>query len=81
MGFKIKFKPKQNSKASMLVVNVFIILFVLGIIGEVMCVYKFATSDFKPSYSREIIYGFGTVTGIGGIIGWFDFEDTPTDEK
>lgn len=57
--------------------NFFVLfLVVLGIIGEIMCVYKFVTSDFKPSYKREIIYGVGMITGTGALIGWLDIEDS-----
>lgn len=51
-------------------------LALLGIIGEIMCVIKFATSDFKPSYKREIIYGVGMITGTGALIGWFNIQDS-----
>lgn len=48
------------------------------LIGYAMNVYKLCKSDFEPSYKREIIYGIGTVTGLGAIIGWFNIEDTPS---
>ena len=52
------------------------ILFVLFlVIGEILCIVGFVTSDFKPSYKREIIYGLGMVTGTGGIIGWLDLKE------
>lgn len=56
----------------------FFVLFlaILGIIGEIMCVVKFATSDFKPNYTREIVYGVGMITGTGALIGWLDIEDS-----
>ena len=47
------------------------------IIGEVRCIYQFFTSDFKPSYKREMIYGFSAITGIGSVVGWFNIPDEP----
>ena len=44
--------------------------------GWVMCIYKFADSDFEPSYKREIVYAIGAITGTGCIIGYFDIPDT-----
>ena len=58
------------------------ILFVLFlVIGELLCIVRFITSDFEPSYKREIIYGLGMVTGTGSIIGWIPISDTPQEDK
>ena len=38
-----------------------------------MCIVKFVKCDFEPSYKAEIVYGVSAVSGLGGIIGWFDF--------
>jgi hypothetical protein len=51
------------------------IIIALALVGEIICVYKFVTSDFKPSYKREAIYGISFITGFGAITGWFDIED------
>lgn len=51
-------------------------LVALGV-GWVMCVWKFLDSDFEPSYKREVIYGVGVVTGLGCVVGYMDFPDTP----
>jgi hypothetical protein len=51
-------------------------LYIFLIVGYVKCVYKLIKADFEPSYKREIVYGIGTVTGLGVIIGWFDIPDT-----
>ena len=55
-----------------------IALGVLAVVGEISCIYKFVTSDFEPSYKREVIYGIGMVTGVGAIIGYMDIEDVKT---
>lgn len=52
-----------------------LLLVVLLVAGEGLCVYKFFTSDFEPSYKREAIYGFGAISGVGCVIGWMDIED------
>lgn len=49
------------------------VFYILVIIGYVMNVVKFCKCDFEPSYKAEIIYGIGIPTGLGGILGWFDF--------
>ena len=50
-----------------------LLLWAFIIIGEIMCIVKFVKCDFEPSYKAEIVYGVGAVSGLGGIIGWFDF--------
>lgn len=50
-----------------------IVLYVLLIVGEVKCIIKFFSCDFKPSYKAEAIYGVSTITGLGAIVGWMDF--------
>lgn len=54
---------------------IMVLLWVLAIIGEVRCIYQFATSDFEPSYKREIIYGAAAITGFGAIVGYFNIAD------
>jgi len=64
-------KLKSVSGFSSIVIAV---LYLLMIIGYLMCVYKFVTCDFsnKTSYKAEVIYGVGTFTGLGCIVGWID---------
>jgi predicted membrane-bound spermidine synthase len=57
------------------------ILVMLGIIGEIRCIYQFFTSDFEASYKREIIYGVSACTGIGAVVGYFNIADTPPVSK
>lgn len=58
-----------------------IILFIMGLIGEIKCVVKFIDSDFEASYRREMIYGFASITGAGVVVGWLDYPDTPPKQK
>jgi hypothetical protein len=51
------------------------IIFFLLIIGYCRNVYKFVTCNFEPVGKAEVLYGIGTFTGLGGIIGWFDIKD------
>jgi hypothetical protein len=48
---------------------------ILAIVGEIRCIYQLLTSDFKPSYKREIIYGVAAVTGVGAAIGYLNIPD------
>lgn len=52
-----------------------ILVYCLGIIGWVMCVVKFVKSDFDAPYKSEIIYGIGTFSGLGAIIGWININE------
>lgn len=54
-----------------------IIVAILALAGWVQCLVKFVNCDFKEPYKAEIIYGIGTFTGAGAIIGWINIDDTP----
>lgn len=54
-----------------------LLLWAAAIFGECRSLYQFCTSDFEPSYKREIIYGVATFTGLGAIVGYFNIHDTP----
>ena len=56
---------------------------VIGIIylaGWIICFVKFIQLDFEAPYKAEIVYGIGTVTSLGGIVGWIPIDDTPKEE-
>lgn len=55
----------------------YITLVVLAIIGEVKCIIKFVQCDFKAPYKAEVIYGVGTITGLGAVVGWIDINNNP----
>lgn len=48
---------------------------VLLIIGWIMCLVAFCNCDFTGATSSkaEVIYGIGVFTGLGSILGWFNF--------
>ncbi len=48
---------------------------ILGLLGWCMSVIKLVRSDFDAPYKAEIMYGIGTFTGAGAVIGWFNIED------
>lgn len=54
---------------------VFICLFALGSIGWVKCVIHLIKTDFAPPYKAEVIYGIGSFTGIGAVVGWINIKD------
>lgn len=57
------------------VIFIYIILLVLGLIGEVKCIYKMCECNWKPVGKAEIIYTTATFTGFGSIVGWFSIKD------
>ena len=68
---------KQITKAEragyMAGITVKIAIAIVALAGWVQCLIAFIHCDFNPSYKAEIIYGIGTVTGLGSILGWFHF--------
>lgn len=63
---------KLKLSIAMLFINIALLL-VLAF-GYCRGVYKFVKCDFsnETSWKPEIIYGLGTFSGLGCIIGWFD---------
>ena len=51
------------------------LIWVLGIIGEIMCIVKMLRCNWEPIGKSEIIYTIGTFTATGAIIGYLDIED------
>lgn len=56
-------------------VLVFVILFVLALVGEVKCIVKAVKCNWEPIGKAEIFYTVGAATGLGAVIGYFDIED------
>lgn len=54
---------------------VIIIFVILGIVGEVKCIYKAIKCNWEPIGKAEIIYTGASLTGLGAIVGWIDIED------
>lgn len=50
-------------------------LILLGIVGEIRCIYKALTCNWEPIDKAEIIYTGAALTGLGGIVGYFNIED------
>lgn len=55
-------------------ISVYFIL-LIGLIGELQCLYKLINSDFEAPYKREIIYSVSFITGFGCIVGWLNIPD------
>lgn len=51
------------------------LLYLLYFIGYVQCIYKAVNSNWEPIGKREIVYTGAILTGLGGIVGWFNIED------
>lgn len=64
---------KLPSTSTVVMIIYFLFLGLLGY-GYGRCIYKLVKCDFssKTSWKPEVIYGIGTCTGLGVIIGWFD---------
>ena len=52
-----------------------ILIWILGLIGEISCIYKAVTCNWEPIGKAEIFYTVGACTGLGAVIGWIDIED------
>ncbi len=50
-------------------------LFIFGSIGWVRCVIHLIKTDFAPPYKAEVIYGIGSFTGMGAVVGWINIKD------
>lgn len=48
-------------------------LLVGGLIGWVKSVSKFVGADFQAPYKAEVLYGIGTFSGLGAILGYMNF--------
>jgi hypothetical protein len=62
-------------KATKIIVIVYILLFSLGIIGEIKCIIKAVNCNWEPIGKSEIIYTAAACTGFGAIVGWIDIKD------
>ena len=54
---------------------VVILIYILAIIGEIMCIYKAVTCNWEPIGKAEIIYTAAAFTGFGAIVGYINIED------
>ena len=55
--------------------GIIILIYVLGIIGEIKCVVKAIQCNWDPVGKAEVVYTAGALTGFGAIIGWFNIKD------
>ena len=55
----------------------FIIFIILSLylFGEVRCIVKALSCNWEPVGKAEVIYTGAAVSGLGGIVGWFNIED------
>ena len=52
-----------------------ILLWILGLIGEIMCIYKAINCNWEPKYKAEATYTISALCGIGAVVGYFNIED------
>ena len=50
-------------------------IFVLGIIGEIKCIYKACNCNWEPIGKAEVIYTASACCGLGAITGWININD------
>jgi hypothetical protein len=55
--------------------GIFGIIAIICIIGEIRCIYKAVTCNWEPIGKAEVVYTFSALTGVGCVVGWFNFED------
>ena len=55
--------------------SIWLIIVILGLIGEVRCIYKAVNCNWEPIGKAEVIYTAAACTGFGAIVGWFKIED------
>lgn len=54
----------------------YIVIFILGLLGWGMNICKLCKCDFEPSYKAEIIRSIGVFIGpVGAVAGYCDIED------
>ena len=54
---------------------IIILIAILGLIGEIRCIYKMLTCNWEPIGKAEVVYTVGVFTGLGSVIGYIDIED------
>lgn len=54
---------------------IILVLTVASFVGEVMCISKAISCNWKPVGKAEVIYTAGAFTGLGAVIGYIDIED------
>jgi len=66
-------KLKNTAEKFTIVWFTILALQLLFIIGYIQCIIHFVNCDFQQPFKAEVIYGIGIFTGLGGILGWFNF--------
>lgn len=54
---------------------ILMLIIMIGLVGYVRGIVKLVKCDFAEPYKAELIYGVGTATGLGVVIGWFNIPD------
>lgn len=50
-----------------------LLIAIIILVGYIKNIVHLCECDFEPSYKAEVIYGVGTITGLGVITGYMDF--------
>ena len=65
------FKIKNNNMKPFLV----ILISLIGLVGEVKCIYKAATCNWEPIGKSEVFYTLSAFTGLGVVVGYINIQD------
>lgn len=66
----------MNNKGSTLLEFIIVLVYLIGVIGWGLNIYKLTQCDFKPSYKAEVIRGIAIfVAPVGAVVGYIDIED------
>jgi len=57
------------------IITIVLYIYIAMIVGYVKCVINFVSCNFEPIGKAELVYGVGTFTGLGVIIGYMDIKD------
>jgi len=63
----------MNKKSDNLRSLITITIISLMITGYISCIVNFISCDFREPFKAETFYGIGIFTGLGIILGWFNF--------
>lgn len=55
--------------------TIWAIITIIGLVGEIRCIYKAINCNWDPVDKAEVIYTGASVTGLGCIVGYIDIKD------
>lgn len=62
-------------KSGIILYAVYLVFWVVMLIGYIKDIVKLCHCDFKAPYKAEALYIVGACTGLGGVIGYININD------